>query len=105
VIIVIERRLKKPVHLRGWRCEIGTPLRFWYHGDPANVPLSHNPATPDELSRAGDLVATLAGEPTIAYPIGYHGSILFTGPGKWEVAVYQTDRLLGTVVIRVTAKR
>jgi hypothetical protein len=102
VPIVIRERLPRPVTLRGWRCADGTPLRFWYRRQ-GDVPLPRNPASPGELERAGDLVATLSGEPTIPGIPGYHGYLLFSATGKWVVSVALRGQRVGSFVVNVTA--
>jgi hypothetical protein len=101
VPIVIRERLRAPVTLRGWRCRNGTPLRFWYRPD-GSVPLARNPASPEELRRAGDLAATLRGEPTIPGIPGYHGYFLFSAAGKWVVSVAVQGQQRGSFVVNVT---
>jgi hypothetical protein len=103
VPIVVRERLPVPVTLRGWRCRDKTPLHFWYHLE-GEVPLPRNPASPVELERAGDVVATLSGEPTIPGIPAYHGDFLFSAVGKWVVSVAVQGRRVGSLVVKVTAE-
>jgi hypothetical protein len=102
VPIVVREKLPTPVTLHGWRCRDGTPLRFWYRPE-GDVPLARNPASPQELERAGDLVAAVRGEPTIPGIPGYHGLFLFSATGKWVVAVAVQGQRVGSFVVNVTA--
>jgi hypothetical protein len=101
VPVVVRERLRAPVTLRGWHCADDTPLRFWYHRE-GDVPLPRNPASPGELERAGDLIATLRGEPTLSGIPGYSGFFLFSAPGKWVVSVSVQGQRVGSFVVNVT---
>jgi hypothetical protein len=103
VPIVVRERLPVPVTLRGWRCRDNTPLHFWYHRQ-GEVPLPRNPASPEELERAGNVIATLSGEPTIPGVPAYHGDFLFSAVGKWVVSVAVRDSRVGSLVVKVTAE-
>jgi hypothetical protein len=102
VPIVIREKVSKPVTLRGWRCRDSRPLRFWYPVQGGGVPLARNPASPQELERAGDLIATLPREPTIPSIPGYHGYFLFSATGKWVVSVAVPGQQIGSFVVNVT---
>jgi hypothetical protein len=103
VPIVVRERLPLPVALRGWRCRDDRPLHFWYRQE-GEVPLPRNPASPEELERAGDVVATLSGVPTMPSIPGYHGHFLFSAVGKWVGAVAVGGRRVGSLVVKVTAE-
>lgn len=98
---MVRERLRTPVTLRGWHCRDGTPLRFWYRPE-GEIPFARNPASPEELGRAGDLAAAVRGEPTIPGIPGYHGFFLFNATGKWVVSVAAQGQRVGSLVVNVT---
>jgi hypothetical protein len=102
-VIYAPHRLPRPLTLRGFRCSDGLPLRFWFFdaSDPPGLP---RPAPASLLRRKGDLIATLWPYAPITAPIrGYAGEVLFSGPGLWKILVRDGRRLVGSIVVHVTA--
>lgn len=99
--VVIRGRMprKSSLTLRGYACDSGLPLRFWYRSDTLTFPLGF-PATEDELQQKGDL--------SVLFPVTkkvrgtYSGYMLFWTAGDWRLVLSAGRTPVGSVVVRVT---
>jgi hypothetical protein len=86
---------KGSLSLTGYNCRDGRLLRFWYCDCGGQLPLPLN-RRPNE----GFRVAVLRFYPS---PVtDYAGYMLFTEPGRWNIAVYHGTAAVGNIVITVT---
>jgi hypothetical protein len=92
VIVHAIRATMTALSLTGWGCDTGRPFRFWYppygaHGESA-PPIG--PASTD-----GSLTVTV---PILASGDDFIGYMLFPGPGRWEVEIWDGQALVGNVL-------
>lgn len=99
--VVIRGRMarRSDLTLRGYHCDSGLPLRFWYQSDPLTFP-SGFPTTEDELQQKGDL--------SVRFPVTkkvrgtYSGYMLFWAAGDWRLVLSAGRATVGSVVVRVS---
>lgn len=82
---------------------VGTPSRFASGIGLNGSPLSCNPAAPQELERAGDLVARLPTSQQSRVSPATHGYVLFSTTGKWVVSIAVKSQRVGSFVVNVTS--
>jgi hypothetical protein len=86
--------------LRGYNCESGLSLRFWYRNQPLTFPLGF-PTTQGELQHKGDLTIRFAATKKVGGT--YSGYMLFWAPGDWRLVLSGAGReTVGSVVVRVS---
>jgi hypothetical protein len=98
-IVMAQRRIQRPVVIRGWNCTSGSPLRFWYRIQ-GGLPFVRVPTTVANLRRTGSLSVTLGPWPARAMWGGY---FMFWRSGLWKVVAYQDGRKIGTAIVRAAS--
>ena len=100
--VVIRGRMarRSDLTLRGYDCDSGRPLRFWYRNEPLTFPLGF-PTTEAELQHKGDLTLRFPATKQVG---GTHsGYMLFWAPGDWRLVLSAAGRgTVGSVVVRVS---
>jgi hypothetical protein len=99
--VVIRGRTarRSDLTLRGYSCDSGLPLRFWYRNQPLTFPFGF-PATEEELQQKGDLSVKFPATKKLGEK--YSGYMLFWAPGDWRLVLTGAGRRLGSVVVRVS---
>jgi hypothetical protein len=92
-IAMAQRRLSRPVVIRGWDCANGSRLRFWYR-DP--LPFSRVPVSAARLRHTGTLSASFGPWQPRAMRGGY---LMFWHGGAWKLTAYSGGRAVGTAVV------
>ena len=100
--VVIRGRMarRSDLTLRGYNCDSGQPLRFWYRNEPLTFPLGF-PTTEEELQHKGDLSVKFPATKKLG---GTHsGYMLFWTAGDWRLVLSGRGRAtVGSVVVRVS---
>jgi hypothetical protein len=96
-IVMSQRRIGRPIAIRGWNCISGNPLRFWYR---EGEPFLQVPVTALTLRRRGDFRVRFGPWPTGAMRGGYS---MFWRAGLWKVVAYRDGRKIATAIVRTTA--
>ena len=99
--VVIRGRMarRSDLTLRGYQCDSGLPLRFWYRSEPLTFPRGF-PTTEDELQQKGDL--------SVRFPVTkklrgtYSGYMLFWAAGDWRLVLSAGRTTVASVVVRVS---
>ena len=99
--VVMRGRLarRSDLTLRGYQCDSGLPLRFWYRSEPLTFPRGF-PTTEDELRQKGDL--------SLRFPVTkklrgtYSGYMLFWAAGDWRLVLSAGGTTVASVVVRVS---
>ena len=102
--VVIRGRMarRSDLTLRGYNCDSGLPLRFWYRKEPLTFALGF-PTTNEELQQKGD--RTVRFPATTKVGGTYSGYMLFWAPGDWRLVLSGAGRAtVGSVVVRVSEK-
>ncbi|MDX6518272.1 MAG: hypothetical protein QOF50_1118, partial [Gaiellaceae bacterium] len=84
--VVIRGRTarRSDLTLRGYSCDSGLPLRFWYRNQPLTFPFGF-PATEEELQQKGDLSVKFPATKKLGEK--YSGYMLFWAPGDWRLVL------------------
>jgi hypothetical protein len=98
-IAMAQRRLERPVVIRGWDCANGSRLRFWYRN---GLPFSRAPVNSARLRRTGTLNASFGPWQPRASTGGY---LMFWHRGAWKLAAYSNGRTVGTAVVLARSTR
>jgi hypothetical protein len=100
-VVIRDRTARRsPLTLRGYNCDSGRPLRFWYRREPLTFPLGF-PTTNEELQRKGDLSLRFPATKEVG---GTHsGYMLFWATGDWRLTLSGAERAtVASVVVRVS---
>jgi hypothetical protein len=92
-IAMAQRRLRKPVVIRGWDCANGSRLRFWYRN---GLPFSGVPVSSARLRRTGTFSASFGPWQPRASRGGY---LMYWHGGAWKLGAYSGGRAIGTAVV------
>jgi hypothetical protein len=93
-IVMAQRRIPRPVVIRGWSCASGGSLRFWYRD---GLPFVRLPTTVAKLRQTGSLRATFGPWRAGAMRGGY---FMFWSSGLWKIVAYKDGRKIGTSIVR-----
>ena len=89
--------LTRRITIRGWRCGVGSRLRFWYRdGSP---PFAHLPVTTAGLQRTGTL--------SLSFPRGEFvrtGYFMFWQTGRWKIAAYRDGQKIATAIVQASVR-
>ena len=100
--VTIRGRLarRSDLILRGYNCDSGLPLRFWFRNEPLTFPLGF-PATEEELQQRGDLSVKFPATNKLGG--ARSGYMLFWTAGDWRLVLSGPGRAtVGSVVVRTT---
>lgn len=100
--VVIRGRMarRSDLTLRGYNCDSGLPLRFWYRNEPLTFPLGF-PTTEEKLQQKGDQSVRFPATKKLGGT--YSGYMLFWTAGDWRLVLSGAGgTTVGSVVVRVS---
>ena len=93
-IVTAQRSFSGRIVLRGWSCDDGRRLRFWYRD---RLPFDQVPVSALALRTTGGLAAAFGPRSKRTMRGGY---FMFWRTGRWKIVAYRNGRRIGTVIVR-----
>ena len=92
-ILTAQRSLPGRIVLRGWSCDEGHRLRFWYRD---RLPFERVPVSPTALRNRGSITTAVGQWPKQAMHGGY---FMFWRSGLWKIVAYRDGRAIGKAIV------
>ena len=93
-IVTAQRSFSGLIMLRGWSCDDGRRLGFWYRD---RLPFAQVPVSALALRTRGSVATTFGpwGKQTMR-----GGYFMFWRTGRWKIVAYRNGRRIGSVIVR-----